>query len=196
MNWTILLCKYPPPFVILGDFNAHRLLLESPDTNHHGQVIEDFITWNSLCIVNNGDNTYFHEPSKTFHAIDLVICSPILFPYFNFSVSNDLHSNNHFPLFVSFHDFNHSYHKNPCYIYDRTTISLKTIIIPAMIEEDINAAVALVTKSIINAADLSISKSIGRPGKTLQTMVEWRLPAGQKETAEGLEYLSKIPLYH
>ena len=167
-----LIMQIPTPFVILGYFNAHSPLWESPNTNHRGQDIEDFIFRNSLCIVNNGDNTYFHEPSKIFHAIDLVICSPILFPYFNFSVSNDLHSNNHFPLFVSFHDFNHSYHKNPCYIYDRTTISLKTIITPAMIEEDISAAVSLVTKSIINAADLSISKSIGRPGKTLQTMVE------------------------
>ena len=34
-----------------------------------------------------------------------------------------------------------------------------------MIEEDINTAVALVTKSIINAADHSIPKSTGRPGK-------------------------------
>ena len=101
-------------------------------------------------------------------APDLVISSSIVFPYFNFSVSNDLHSSNHFPLFVSFHDFNHTYLKNLRYIYDRTnwtTFSLKAIIIPTMIEEDMNTAVALVTKSIINAAVHSIPKSTGRPGK-------------------------------
>ena len=53
-------------------------------------------------------------------------------------------------------------------MYDRsdwTTYCLNAIITPAMIEEDINIAVALVTKSIIDAADISIPKSTGYPGK-------------------------------
>ena len=45
------------PFVIRGEYNAHSPLWESPVTNHRGQVIEDIITGNSLCIVNNGENT-------------------------------------------------------------------------------------------------------------------------------------------
>ena len=79
-----LISQLPTPFIILGDFNAHNPLWGSPDANSRGQLIEDFIMDNCLCILNNGDNTYFHEPTKTFHAIDLAICSPILFPYFNF----------------------------------------------------------------------------------------------------------------
>ena len=56
---------------------------------------------------------------RTFHAIDLIVFSPILFPYFVFSVSNDLHNNDHFTLFLSFHDFNHNNHKISRYIYGR-----------------------------------------------------------------------------
>ena len=139
--------QLPTPFVILGDFNAHSPLWGSPDTNQRGQIIEDIITGNSLCIVNNGENTYFHEPSKTFHAIDLIFCSPILFPYFNFSVSNDLHSSDHFPLFLSFHDFNDNKHKNSRYIYDRddwSTYAFNAVITPATIEGDINEAVTMI----------------------------------------------------
>ena len=163
-----LIMQLPTPFIILGDFNAHNPLWGSPDTNHRGQIIDDFIINNCLCILNNGDNTYFHEPSRTFHAIDLIICSPILFPYLIFSVSNDLHNSDHFPLFLSFHDFNHSNNKNPRYIYDKAnwdTFTLNAIITPAMTEGDINRAITLITQNIIKAADLSIPKSSGRPRK-------------------------------
>ena len=66
-----LIMQLPTPFVILGDFNAHSPFWGRPDTNHRGQIIEDFITENCLCIVNNGDNTYFHEPSKAFQKLTL-----------------------------------------------------------------------------------------------------------------------------
>ena len=79
-NLNDLIMQLPTPFIILGDFNAHNPLWGSPDINHRGEIIEDFIMGNCLCILNNGDNTYFHEPSRTFHAIDLITCSPIIFP--------------------------------------------------------------------------------------------------------------------
>ena len=90
-----------------------------------------------------------HKPSKTFHAIDF-ISSPILFPYFNFSVSNNLHRNYHFPLFLSFHDFNSNSHKNSRYNYDRAdrlTYTLNTVITPAMTEGDTDGAVAMITQN-------------------------------------------------
>ena len=151
-----------------SDFSAHNPLWASPDINPRGQIIENFITDNCLCILSNGDNKYFHEPSKIFHAIDFAICPPTLYPYFNFSVSNDLHSSDHFPIFLTFHNFNNTNHKNPKYIYDRAdwaTFTMNAIITPTMIEGDINRAVAHVTHSIIRAADISIPKSSGHPGK-------------------------------
>ena len=101
------------PFIILGDFNTHNPLWGNPDVNTFGHLIEDFITGICLCILNNGDNTYFHESSKAFHAIDFAICSPILFPFFNFLVCQDLLDSDHFLLLLSFHYFNQINHKNP-----------------------------------------------------------------------------------
>ena len=163
--------QLPTPFIILGDFNAHNPLWGSHDINTRGQLIEDLITGNILCILNNGDNTYFHEPSKTFHAIDLAICTPILFPFLNFSVSNDLYHSDHFPLFLSFHNLNFTNQKNSYYIYDRAdwvTYTSNALITSNMIEGDINKAASDITHSIIYAADISIPKSSGlskRPSK-------------------------------
>ena len=54
-----LIMQLPTTFVILGAFNAYNPLWGKLDTNHQGQIFDDFITVNSICIVNNGDNTYF-----------------------------------------------------------------------------------------------------------------------------------------
>ena len=61
-----IIMQLPTPFIIHGNFNAHNPLWGSPDDTC-GQLIEDFIKGNILCILNNGDNTCFHESSKTFH---------------------------------------------------------------------------------------------------------------------------------
>ena len=123
---------------------------------------------NNLCLLNNGDNTYFHEPSRTFHAIDLAICTPILYPIFNFSVSGDLHGSDHFPLFLSHHDINFTNQKNPRYIYDKAdwaTFTSNATISCNMIRGDINTAVDNVAHCIINVADMYIPKSSGLPKK-------------------------------
>ncbi|GFV63397.1 CCHC-type domain-containing protein [Trichonephila clavipes] len=38
---------------------------------------------------------------RTFHLLDLAICSPTLLPMLNFEVDDDLHNSDHFPLLVS-----------------------------------------------------------------------------------------------
>ena len=111
--------------------------------------------------------TFMNLP-RLFMQIDLIICSPILFFYFVFSVSNDLHNSDHFPLFLSFHDVNHNNNIIPWYIYDSAdwaTFTFNSINRPPMTEGDKKRAVNLVAQNIIKAADLSIPKSSGRPRK-------------------------------
>ena len=45
-----LVNKLPTPFLFLGDFNAHSPFWGSPNINSRGQIIDDFITSNCLCI--------------------------------------------------------------------------------------------------------------------------------------------------
>ena len=39
-----LLQQLPSPYMLLGDFNGHNVLWGSNDTDHRGELIEDFIT--------------------------------------------------------------------------------------------------------------------------------------------------------
>ncbi|XP_055938268.1 uncharacterized protein LOC129968436 [Argiope bruennichi] len=80
-----LVDQLPRPLIILGDFNEHSVWWGSESTNSRGRQIEKFISNNCLCILNNDEKTYFHEPTHRFHSVDLAICSPELMPLLNFA---------------------------------------------------------------------------------------------------------------
>ncbi|GFV93013.1 uncharacterized protein TNCV_3427251 [Trichonephila clavipes] len=96
-----LVSQLPAPFILLGDFNGHSPLWGHDVTNSRGRQIEQLISDHCLCLLNNDEKTYFHAPTRTFHSLDLAICSPALLPMLNFEVANDLHNSDHFPLLVS-----------------------------------------------------------------------------------------------
>ncbi|GFW59331.1 RNA-directed DNA polymerase from mobile element jockey [Trichonephila clavipes] len=95
-----LVSQLPAPFILLGDFNGHSPLWGHDDTNSRGRQIEQLISDHCLCLLNNDEKTYFHAPTRTFHSLDLAICTPSL-PLLNFEVDQDLHNSDHFPLLVS-----------------------------------------------------------------------------------------------
>ncbi|GBN07208.1 putative RNA-directed DNA polymerase from transposon BS [Araneus ventricosus] len=114
-----LVDQLPKPFLLLGDFNGHSTLWGSGSTNSRGRQIEKFISDNCLCLLNNEEKTYFHEPSRTFHSLDLAICSPDILPLLNFTVESDLYNSDHFPLIVSHADSGGATHCPPRYLFQR-----------------------------------------------------------------------------
>lgn len=158
-----LLDQLPTPFILIGDVNAHSCVWGSHDTNARGRIIDNIINDNGLCILNNGDNIFFHEPTGTFHAIDLAICSPSLYTFFNFWVGNDLYSSDHFPVFISLTSgVSTPIHHPTKFIYDAANwpnFTYHAKITAEMVEGDIDEAVDSVTKCITHAADTSIPKS-------------------------------------
>ncbi|GBL86172.1 hypothetical protein AVEN_186208-1 [Araneus ventricosus] len=73
-----LVDELPAPFIIIGDFNGHSPLWGSNNTNSLGRQIKEFINIHSLCLLNNGEDTYFHQRSRTFHSLVLLLCTPSL----------------------------------------------------------------------------------------------------------------------
>ncbi|GFS74849.1 putative RNA-directed DNA polymerase from transposon X-element [Trichonephila clavipes] len=115
-----------------------------------------------LCLLNHEEPTYFHEPTRSFHTIDLAICSPSLLPHLNLSVEKDLYNSDHFPVILS-HDSDPGRKTfPPTYSYRRADWALFTqlaVITDAMVKtESVNTAVQEVTNVLIAAADLSIPK--------------------------------------
>ena len=48
-----LLKQLPSPYILVGDFNGHNILWGCKDNNPKGNIIEDFITKNDLCLMND-----------------------------------------------------------------------------------------------------------------------------------------------
>ncbi|GFX40162.1 putative RNA-directed DNA polymerase from transposon X-element [Trichonephila clavipes] len=158
-----LVDQLPAPFIILGDFNGHNTLWGSAKTNSRGRQIEQVLSDHCLCLLNHEEPTYFHEPTRSFHTIDLVICSPSLLSHLNLSVEKDLYNSDHFRVILS-HDSDPGGKTFPhTYSYRRADWALFTqlaVITDAMVKtESIDTAVQEVTNVLIAAADLSIPKS-------------------------------------
>ena len=72
--------QLPQPCIIVGDFNAHSYLWGSRNTtDSKGQLLENFINNNNLCLWNDDSPTYLHPATGSLTSIDLTMCSPAVF---------------------------------------------------------------------------------------------------------------------
>ena len=96
-----LVDQLPEPFLLLGDFNGHHPLWGCADSNTRGNIIENFIGQNDLCLLNDKTSTYLHPATGHYSSLDLSICSPTLLLDYSFAVHDDLCGSDHFPIFLS-----------------------------------------------------------------------------------------------
>ncbi|GBN95778.1 hypothetical protein AVEN_200054-1 [Araneus ventricosus] len=161
-----LVDQLPTPFILLGDFNGHSTLWGSDVTNSRGRQIEKLISNHCLCLLNDDEKTYFHEPTRSFHSLDLAICSPTLLPLLNFTVGSDLCNSDHFPIVVSYADSGGAIQYPPRYLFQRADwgnfIQLADITESMVSTADITEAVQNVIDCLINAANNTIPKSSPR----------------------------------
>ena len=73
-----LLKQHPSPSLLVSDFNGHNILWGCKDNNPKGNIIEDFITKNNLCLMNDNSYTYLHLATGKFSSLDLSLCHPSL----------------------------------------------------------------------------------------------------------------------
>ena len=98
-----LIDQLPRPFLLLGDVNAKSPLWGScnASTDARGAVFEQLLLRHDLVILNDGSATHFHIPTASYSAIDLSICSSDLVLDYTFSVVDDLHGSDHFPILLT-----------------------------------------------------------------------------------------------
>ena len=95
-----LLQQLPSPYMLLGDFNGHNVLWGSKDNDHRGELIEDFITKNNICLMNDKSNTFLDSGKGTLSALDLSLCYTSLYLDFDWSVCEHQHGSDHFPIVI------------------------------------------------------------------------------------------------
>ena len=93
--------QLPSPYIILGDFNCHNILWGGHNNDSRGELIENFITKNDICFMNDKSYIYHSPSTKSFTYIDLSFCHPpLFFFYYNWSVYEDQHNSDHFPIII------------------------------------------------------------------------------------------------
>ncbi|GBL91753.1 putative RNA-directed DNA polymerase from transposon X-element [Araneus ventricosus] len=165
-----LISQLPSPFIILGYLNGHSPFWGSTDSNSRGLQIKHLLADHNLCLLNSDQKTHFHLPTRTFHSVDLAISSPSLLPFLNLTIDNDLYNSDHFPLIVTDnrHNPSNSY-RPPKYIlnaanWERFT-SLSNINSETIKSSSIEQALSYIVNTIIETADNSIPKTLGKRRK-------------------------------
>ncbi|GBN58645.1 hypothetical protein AVEN_243503-1 [Araneus ventricosus] len=151
---------------LVGDLNGHSSFWGSSDSNSRGLQIEQFIADHNLCLLNSDEKTHFHLPTRTFHSVDLAICSPPLLPFLSLTIDNDLYNSDHFPLILTDSRHNQTSHfRPPKYIFNAANwhkfTSLANINSDIIKSSTIDQAIDYVVNVIIEAADNSIPKTSG-----------------------------------
>ena len=76
--------------VVCGEFNGHGITWGCDKTNSPGDRIDDFITDNNVCLLNDGSYTYLHPATAgTLTSIDISLCSPNIRMEIDFMVESD-----------------------------------------------------------------------------------------------------------
>ncbi|GBN44823.1 hypothetical protein AVEN_133515-1 [Araneus ventricosus] len=133
--------------------------------------------------------TYFHRINRTFHTVDLAICSSSILARWNFTVDENLYNSDHFPIILKHFDNSVRIPRRPeRFIFDKANWQLFTFyskLNPDMVQiDDIDSATEAVTKHILQAAERSIPKTSGKFSK------QWR-PSWDEKYAEACKKLNK-----
>lgn len=96
-----LFSQLPDPCVVVGDFNAHSSFWGSEKTDTRGQILEDFILCNNICLLNTGKPTYCSPSSGKMSFIDLSFCSSSVLSDFKWDVLDNPHGSDHLPTTIS-----------------------------------------------------------------------------------------------
>ena len=95
-----LINQIPHPFTLVRDFSGHSKVWGCSATNDRGEIIEDVIAENDLCLLNEKHPTYLHPPTGNYYAKDLSLCHPNIYLDFDRSGCDDLHGSDHFPILI------------------------------------------------------------------------------------------------
>ena len=94
-----LLDQLPRPAVMMGDFNAHNPLWGSATSNQLGIDLEEIFSLRNLCVLNDGAITRLHYNGTT-TSIDLTVVDPSIVLDFEWSVLEDSHGSDHYPILL------------------------------------------------------------------------------------------------
>ena len=154
--------------MLVGGFNGHNVLWGCNDNDPRGELIEDFITKNDICLMNDKSNTYLDSGKGTFSSLDLSLCHPSLYLDYDWSVCEDQRGSDHFPILiesVQTHDEAH----NPKWKLNKADWDLFHTLCNESLTDtflsDSSDPITDFTSSLINISEKCIPKTSTNPKK-------------------------------
>lgn len=166
--------QLPRPHIMGGDFNGNHLMWGSRNTDQRGKVVETLLLNTDLGLLNSGEPTHFHVQTGTSSAIDLSLCSPDIFPDMRWTVDDDPHGSDHFPIVMEVTSAEPA--PAPCHVRyilkraDWETFEALTDMEDIDNELPVDDMTETLTSRIITAASASIPQS---KGGTVRHNVPW-----------------------
>ena len=161
-----LLQQLPSPYILVGDFNGHNILWSGQNNDSRVELVENFITKNDICVMNDKSYPYHSPSTKSFTSIDLSFCHPSLYLDYNWSVCEDL--NDHFPIIIEQNAFSTEDH-NPKWKLNRVNWDLfNTLCTGKLVPENFKESsdpIADFTSSLIEISKECIPQTSINPTK-------------------------------
>ena len=159
--------QLPGPVMFVGDFNAHHITWGNNRSTPKGIIVDNFVSKNSLNIMNDGSFTYLHSGNGARTAIDLSICDPSLYLDFQWRVSDDLSGSDHFPIFID-PIIPQPILSTPHFIFAKANWELFTQCCETEITQEVfsdNKSITNFSEKLIEIADKCIPSSSGKTKK-------------------------------
>ena len=197
LNYTLgdllaLVNQLPSPVVFCGDFNAHSSLWGVQALDTKGKVVEDLLVDTDLVLLNDKSPTYLHPATGTQTAIDLTLCDPSLVLDLSWSVCEDSHGSDHFPVIIRTEKPEAERTPQKWKLakgdWDRYAIATSD---QMKLEDFVTAddPVATFSEALIKIAETCIPKTSGKPRKPSKP---WFDDACKEQLAERNSALSKL----
>ncbi|KAG5871268.1 hypothetical protein JTB14_024338 [Gonioctena quinquepunctata] len=198
-NWNIadlinVADQLPPPYVIVGDFNAHNPIWGSTRIDTRGRIVENFIDDMNLVILNSGEGTYLNLRSNSLSVIDLAFCSPTLAPSIQWKCLGD-HLTDHFPISIEFasryitQSIPRKWKLDQANwpLYKENIIQIQTPM------DDVDTSTRFISDKIIDAAKIAVPQTSGRKGK--KTTPWWNAEIARliREKHRALNIMKRFP---
>lgn len=170
-NLQNIIDQITPPYIILGDMNAHNIIWGSEETDSRGKIVENLLNDNNLILLNTGEKTRFNAYNGKLSAIDLAFCDITTAAHTNWETFDYLYGSDHFPVKVEYgnkRDLEH--HSQPKWNLKEANWSLFAHHLEENFDadlqlENINNMVEYLERKILGAAEHSIKKITTFSGK-------------------------------
>lgn len=95
--WTEILVQVTPPFVFMGDFNAHFKQWGSASTTRMGRILDETVRDFDLCLLNSAESTLISYPPANGSILDLTFVSRSIKDNVSWSLPKISLGSNHYP---------------------------------------------------------------------------------------------------